>query len=242
MTSHRAQPDAASLDAAVDAVLSSSRALVAVSARSIAEAAAVTLPQFRMLVVLSAAPSNLSALAGALDDLSGSRRGALWQAADATSVKQGQLDINVPYQPPLLPELTLGELLIHDLQATGISPEDHPMQHSRAAMRERGVLRTRDLLTVESGRRIEVAGVVTHRQRPATASGITFLNLEDETGLVNVICSRGVWHRYRVVARAAPAMIIRGILERSPENIVNIVADRIEKLPITVELASRDFR
>ncbi len=181
-------------------------------------------------------------LAGALDDLSGSRRGALWQAADATSVKQGQLDINVPYQPPLLPELTLGELLIHDLQATGISPEDHPMQHSRSAMRERGVLRTRDLLTVESGRRIEVAGVVTHRQRPATASGITFLNLEDETGLVNIICSRGVWHRYRVVARAAPAMIIRGILERSPENIVNIVADKIEKLPINVELSSRDFR
>ncbi|XAS76213.1 error-prone DNA polymerase [Dermatophilaceae bacterium Sec6.4] len=181
-------------------------------------------------------------LAGALDELSGSRRGALWQSADATAVKQGQLDINVPYQPPLLPELTLGELLIHDLQATGISPADHPMQHSRAVMRERGVLRTRDLLTMESGRRIEVAGVVTHRQRPATASGITFLNLEDETGLINIICSRGVWHRYRVVARSAPAMIIRGILERSPENIVNIVADRLEKLPINVELTSRDFR
>ena len=181
-------------------------------------------------------------LSGALDDLSGSRRGALWQAADATAIKQGQLDINVPYQPPLLPELTLGELLIHDLQATGISPADHPMRHARAAMRERGVLRTSDLLTVESGRRIEVAGVVTHRQRPATASGITFLNLEDETGLINIICSRGVWHRYRVIARSAPAMIIRGVLERSPENIVNVVADRLEKLPIAVELASRDFR
>ncbi|MBO1754149.1 error-prone DNA polymerase [Allobranchiibius sp. CTAmp26] len=181
-------------------------------------------------------------LSGALDDLSGSRRGALWQAADATAIKQGQLDINVPYQPPLLPELTLGELLIHDLQATGISPADHPMRHARTAMRERGVLRTSDLLTVESGRRIEVAGVVTHRQRPATASGITFLNLEDETGLINIICSRGVWHRYRVIARSAPAMIIRGVLERSPENIVNVVADRLEKLPIDVELTSRDFR
>ncbi|UIJ34834.1 error-prone DNA polymerase [Allobranchiibius sp. GilTou73] len=181
-------------------------------------------------------------LSGALDDLSGSRRGALWQAADATAIKQGQLDINVPYQPPLLPELTLGELLIHDLQATGISPADHPMRHARTVMRERGVLRTSDLLTVESGRRIEVAGVVTHRQRPATASGITFLNLEDETGLINIICSRGVWHRYRVIARSASAMIIRGVLERSPENIVNVVADRLEKLPIAVELTSRDFR
>ena len=181
-------------------------------------------------------------LSGALDALSGSRRGALWQAADATAIRADQLDISVPYQPPLLPELTLGELLIHDLQATGISPADHPMRHQREAMQRRGVLRTRDLLTAESGRRIEVAGVVTHRQRPATASGITFLNLEDETGLINIICSRGVWHRYRAVARSAPAMVIRGVLERSPENIVNVVADRLEKLAIDVELASRDFR
>jgi len=92
------------------------------------------------------------------------------------------------------------------------------------------------------GRRIEVAGVVTHRQRPATASGITFVNLEDETGLVNVICGVGVWTRYRQVTRDAPAMIIRGILERSEEGVTNLVADRFEVLRMAPQTKSRDFR
>jgi error-prone DNA polymerase len=87
-----------------------------------------------------------------------------------------------------------------------------------------------------------VGGIVTHRQRPATASGITFMNLEDEAGLVNVICSVGVWNRYRRVAREAPAMVVRGMLERSPEGIVNLVADRLEALRIGANTRSRDFQ
>ena len=61
------------------------------------------------------------------------------------------------------------------------------------------------LAACEPGSRVLVGGVVTHRQRPATAGGTTFLNLEDETGLVNVIVSVGCWTRYRRVARTAPA-------------------------------------
>ena len=72
-----------------------------------------------------------------------------------------------------------------------------------------------------------VGGVVTHRQRPATAGGITFVNLEDETGMVNVICSQGVWARHRRVARAAAALLVRGRLERSDEGVVNMLADRL---------------
>ena len=73
---------------------------------------------------------------------------------------------------------------------------------------------------------------MTHRQRPATASGITFLNLEDEHGLVNVICSVGVWNRYRRVVREAPALIVRGMLERSVEGVTNLLADRFEDLRV----------
>jgi len=64
------------------------------------------------------------------------------------------------------------------------------------------------------GTKVFVAGVVTHRQRPATAGGTTFLNLEDETGLVNVICSPGCWTRYRKAARSAVVLLVRGRLER----------------------------
>ena len=76
-----------------------------------------------------------------------------------------------------------------------------------------------------------VAGVVTHRQRPMTAQGTTFLNLEDETGLINVVVSKGCWARFRRVAREAPAMLIRGRLERS-EGVINIVAEHLSPLAL----------
>jgi error-prone DNA polymerase len=86
-----------------------------------------------------------------------------------------------------------------------------------------------------------VAGIVTHRQRPATAQGTTFFNLEDETGLINVVVSKGVWARHRRIARAAPALLVRGRLERS-EGVVNVVAERMEPLALATNTKSRDFR
>ena len=70
-----------------------------------------------------------------------------------------------------------------------------------------------------------------------------FLNLEDETGLVNVICAKGVWKRFRKVARVAPALRVRGVLEKH-QGVINVLAQRIEALPLTLAdaLSSRDFR
>jgi error-prone DNA polymerase len=97
------------------------------------------------------------------------------------------------------------------------------------------------LEAVETGRRVRVAGLVTHRQRPSTAAGVTFLNLEDETGMLNVVVFGAVWQRFRRVARNAAGVIIRGRLERQDE-VVNLVAETIEMLPIPVRHTSRDFR
>ncbi|MFC7656369.1 OB-fold nucleic acid binding domain-containing protein [Pseudonocardia benzenivorans] len=90
--------------------------------------------------------------------------------------------------------------------------------------------------------RVLVGGLVTHRQRPATAGGVTFINLEDETGMLNVTCSEGLWARYRSVALGSSALLVRGRLERSPEGVLNLVADRLQKLPLAVAVPSRDFR
>ena len=90
------------------------------------------------------------------------------------------------------------------------------------------------------GERVLVGGAVTHRQRPATAGGITFLNLEDETGMVNVVCSPGLWARYRSVARGSAALLVRGTVERS-EGVVNLRADRLQRLDMRVPSTSRDF-
>jgi error-prone DNA polymerase len=128
-----------------------------------------------------------------------------------------------------------------DLWATGVAPDGHPTRFIRHILDGLGVVPAAGLPAVDDGARVLVGGVVTHRQRPATASGTTFINLEDETGLVNVICSRGCWIRYRRVAREAPALLIRGRLEKV-EGVINIVAEKLEPLPLSATIASRDFR
>jgi error-prone DNA polymerase len=191
----------------------------------------------------TAAQLEALATAGAFACLGLERREAIWLAGAAAEDRARFLPgTTVSVQPPLFSDQTSYEQLSADLWATGVSTDDHPMAHFRSALTERGVLTALDLQEHEVGRRIEVAGLVTHRQRPATAAGVTFVNLEDESGLVNVVCSTGVWNRYRRVARDSPALIIRGILERSPEGVVNVLADAFEDLRTGLTHRSRDFR
>ncbi|MFP5290609.1 MAG: error-prone DNA polymerase [Actinomycetes bacterium] len=192
---------------------------------------------------LTAAQLEALATAGAFDVLGLSRRAALWAAGAAAQARPEYLPGTVvAVQPPLFSDLDDAETMVANLVSTGIAPGDHPVRYARPALARRGVLTALDLRSAEPGRRVEIAGVVTHRQRPATASGITFLNIEDETGLVNVVCSVGLWGRYRRVVRESRALIIRGTLERSREGVIAIVADRVEALPLRATVASRDFR
>ncbi len=143
---------------------------------------------------------------------------------------------------PALPEMTGPEVNRADLWATGVSPDSYPIEFVRPSLDERGVVTAAGLRGVPAGRRVTVAGVVTHRQRPATAQGTIFLNLEDETGLINVICSQGAWTRFRRVARSEPALLIRGTVEKA-EGVINLIAEHIEPLRLsTATMKSRDFR
>ena len=76
---------------------------------------------------------------------------------------------------------------------------------------------------------------------PGDRQGTTFVNLEDETGFVNVVVSKGCWARYRRVARSAPALLVRGRVERE-EGVINVIAERLEPLPLDAAEKSRDFR
>jgi error-prone DNA polymerase len=192
---------------------------------------------------VTAAQLEALATAGAFECLGLTRREAIWLAGSAAQDRSEFLPgTMIAVQPPLFPDLTGYDTLAADLWATGVSPGDHPLAHYRSDLDERGVLTSEAMRTHEEGRRVEVAGLVTHRQRPATASGVTFLNLEDEHGLVNVICTVGVWNRYRRVVRDSPALIARGILERSPEGVTNLVADAFEDLRVGVRHRARNFR
>ncbi|HEV2069463.1 MAG TPA: error-prone DNA polymerase [Acidimicrobiales bacterium] len=182
------------------------------------------------------------ATAGAFGCFGLDRREALWAAGACAQARPGTLPGMVTgTESPALAAMSAPEETGADLWSTGISARAHPTEHIRSHLDALGVLTATALAGAEPGRRVLVGGVVTHRQRPATASGTVFVNLEDETGLVNVICSAGLWERYRPVATTAPALLVRGILERA-DGVVNVVADRLELLPLTAPGRSRDFR
>ncbi|PRI10900.1 error-prone DNA polymerase [Leucobacter massiliensis] len=183
------------------------------------------------------------AASGACESLGIGRREALWSAAPAADNRERFLPgIAVHIQPPLLPVLDPAEQTALDLWSTGIPLTAHPLALLRDTLDARGVVRSDHVARARPGTVVEVAGLVTHRQRPGTAGGIVFVTLEDEAGSVNVVTWRDVWLRNRLVARSAPALLVRGMLERSPEGIVNVIAESFEPLAAPAGTASRDFR
>jgi error-prone DNA polymerase len=181
------------------------------------------------------------ATAGAFGCFGLDRRQALWAAGAVAQSKSGRLEgIVTGTNAPMLPGMSLREEAVADLWATGVSPDGHPTKFFRDELGIAGVRTADELKTCEIGR-VLVAGVVTHRQRPATAQGTMFINLEDETGLINVVVSKGCWIRFRTEARSAPALLVRGRLERH-ENVVNIIAEKLEPLVVPASVPSRDFR
>ncbi len=198
---------------------------------------------------LTSAQLEALATAGAFESLGLDRRQALWVAGAAERSDHLAGSTPAPAPPPL-PAMTDIELTLADLWATRISPERHPVEHLRDELTRAGIKSVADLQHVEPRRRVHVAGLVTHRQRPGTAQGVTFLNLEDETGMLNVVCSIGVMRAHRQAARNRVAVVVRGIIERQ-EGALNLVADRVEGIDTLVPGAgavlqaraqSRDFR
>ncbi len=193
-------------------------------------------------VTLTAAQMEALATAGAFDCFGLTRREALWHAAAAAGDRPDRLPgTTVSAAAPVLPGMDAVELAAADVWATGVSPDSFPVQFLRSRLDEMGALSAQGLSAVEDGARVLVGGAVTHRQRPATASGITFVNLEDESGMINVVCSPGLWARYRRVARSSRALLVRGTVERAG-SVVNLRADRLQRLDMRVPSQSRDFR
>ncbi len=182
------------------------------------------------------------ATAGAMSTLDGgNRRRALWAAGALTQSGSAQLQgIVIGNEAPPLPALTETEEVVADLWATGVMTGTSLTELARSRLDNQGVKTAVALSNVTDGERVSVAGVVTHRQRPETARGITFVSLEDETGLINVVCSIGVWARYRRIAQSSPALVVRGRVE-SVAGVINVVAERIEALELAAPTRARDF-
>jgi error-prone DNA polymerase len=180
------------------------------------------------------------AAAGALDSFGATRRALAWSASAAA---QGTLDrlpgVVTGLEAPVLPATSEMERVADDMWSMGLTPEATAIALVRDYLNERGVTRADALIGAE-GSRVLVAGVVTHRQHPETANGAVFINLEDETGHVNVIFSKGAWARWSLVARKSPALMIRGTLQRG-QGTLALTAESVEPLRLGATTPSRDW-
>lgn len=191
---------------------------------------------------LSVPQTEALATAGALGCFGMSRREALWAAGAAATQRPDRLPgVGSSSHIPELPGMSELELAGADVWATGISPDSYPTQFLRSDLDAMGVVPAGALGSVPDGDRVLIAGAVTHRQRPGTAQGVTFINLEDETGMVNVLCAPGLWARHRKLANAAPALLIRGQVQNA-SGAITVVAERMGRISLSVGSRSRDFR
>jgi error-prone DNA polymerase len=186
----------------------------------------------------------LTALAesGAFKALNDSRRSALWQAHGLGRARPTPL----PVEAEPLPEfaaLTLSEAIQWDYQRSSHSTLGHPLAPLREELRAQGLPEARTLASLPNGRRIRYAGLVICRQRPGTASGVTFMTLEDETGFVNLVLWRQVFEAYAVIGKTQSFLGVTGKLQVQ-STVVHLVAEElwvpsVRELP--QEVGSRDF-
>ncbi len=143
-----------------------------------------------------------------------------------------------------LPTRSTLEEVLADYSTAGLTLRQHPVSFLRPMLETLKVAPASRLCTMPNDCRLKVAGIVVMRQRPSTAKGITFVTLEDETGMVNMIVRQAVWERDRRVARGAIAMIAHGRLQRVGE-IIHVLVSRMEDLSQQMgdfQANSRDFR
>ncbi|GAB4139645.1 MAG: hypothetical protein Kow0040_27860 [Thermogutta sp.] len=164
----------------------------------------------------------------------------LFEAAEAAGCPLRRDATGPAYAPPKAEPV---EEVLADYAWTGMSLRRHPLAFLRPLLRERGAVTAKELERLPPGSPVRVAGIVMVRQRPGTAKGITFVSLEDETGIINLIVKPDVWRRWRNAALTAVVLFAVGRLQRQ-EGVIHVVVMRLEDLSSKLESLdnqSRDF-
>jgi len=202
---------------------------------------------------LDARQMDALAAAGALASLSGHRRNALWDVHGVERVPGMLRDAPIEEAKAELVPPDEGEDLIADYASLGLTLGRHPLALLRARLARERMVTAADLPHLPHGRGVRIAGIVTARQRPATASDVTFVTLEDETGSANVVVWRDLANRQRRALIGADLLVVHGTLERGREGereregegeVVHVIAGRLEdrtRLLGGLQVRSRDF-
>jgi error-prone DNA polymerase len=200
------------------------------------------------------------AAAGAFASLSGNRHLAFWEVAGTerqvppvgisslAAQSRGVLELGVrtghaAEGQPLLPAPTEGERIVEDYASIGLTLGRHPLALLRERLRKNQLLSADELKCVANGRHVRTAGIVLMRQRPQTASGVTFVTIEDETGQVNIIVWERIGREQRRALLDARLLEVHGEWQRQ-EEVMHLIAGRlIDRTKMLGELLtrSRDF-
>ncbi|HET7875388.1 MAG TPA: OB-fold nucleic acid binding domain-containing protein [Methylomirabilota bacterium] len=179
---------------------------------------------------------------GALGSLEPERRAALW-AAERAGCPAGALYEALPDPPELspLPAMTPEESLVADYEGSGLSLGPHPVELRRERLARLRVVRAADLADRRDGEWVKLAGAVVVRQRPGTAKGFVFLNLEDESGLANVIVRPALFQRHRLALVSEPFLLVEGTLQHQ-DGVISVRAERLAPLRgVLAPVPSHDF-
>ncbi|MCH9005799.1 MAG: error-prone DNA polymerase [Proteobacteria bacterium] len=187
---------------------------------------------------------GMLATSGALRALSGDRHRARWAVAGAEKPMPLFRSMERYEATPLLKRPTEGQNIVADYQSTGLTLERHPICLLRRHLDRYDYVAAGQLPSMSSGQRINVAGLVITKQRPGTASGVTFVTLEDETGQINLIVWKKIAEEYRAALLNARLLGIAGELQIEGK-VIHVIArqlfDHTEMLG-GLSVHSRDFR
>ena len=181
--------------------------------------------------------------AGALAPFEGRRRAALWAAQGLGPASEAPLPVTPDEPLPDFDPLDDFQAIDWDYRFSAHSTRGHPLAPLREALAAQNLPDARTVAGMPDGRRVRYAGLVICRQRPGTASGVTFMTLEDETGFVNVVIWQRVFDDHAVLARTASFLGVSGKLQ-SESGVVHVVADALwaPEIPARPPTAgSRDF-
>jgi error-prone DNA polymerase len=184
------------------------------------------------------------ARADAFQSLAVGRRDALWRSLPEADVRPLLAAASAESDAVALPAMPPAEEVFADYSTTGLSLRAHPVSFLRAELTRRRITPADQLVQLADGQRVTVAGIVLMRQRPSTASGVTFVTLEDETGFTNLIVHAHVWERHYRVARSATLLQAYGTLQRQGD-VLHVIVSRLKDLSSQLRqlpVASRDFR
>lgn len=222
------------------------RAAIALKDLDLSSAAAIPDRPFTSIedVVVRAKLRRADALclarAGAFEVWEPDRRRAGWEAlracGDSLPLAPAAREMHNP-RP-----LSETELIYLDYFSTGMSISGHPLQHMRERLKKAGVVDSNGLKKLRGGEKILVAGLVTIRQRPASANGTIFLLLEDEWGFMNIVVPHYMVEANSEVVKFATFVVIKGRFEKDG-NVLNVIGEKFKELNVRrLEHTARSFR